>query len=182
MYRQNFHEFSERNKALEAEKTAMAQHVAGLKGKMARYAPPLSLHAVNPCGLKSPTHLTHAMRPARSVTRRVRNGASKRLVDLSIDVRNAKAALQERLDLATRLLQLAEKGRQLETDREKVQPYYQSSIAAEGAGASEEDAKQVRAPTSAVAVREVTFLPLTPSPTPSCTRRRQRARMQTPSG
>lgn len=33
---QNFHEFGDRNKALEAEKMAMAQHVAGLKGKMAR--------------------------------------------------------------------------------------------------------------------------------------------------
>lgn len=76
--------------------------------------------------------------------RSVRNGASKRLVDLSINVRNAKAALQERLDLAQRLLQLAEKARQLETDKEKVQPYYRSSFAADGAGASEEDAKQVR--------------------------------------
>lgn len=76
--------------------------------------------------------------------RSVRNGASKRLVDLSINVRNAKAALQERLDLAQRLLQLAEKARQLETDKEKVQPYYRSSLAADGSGASEEDAKQVR--------------------------------------
>ena len=58
----------------------------------------------------------------------VRNGASKRLVNLSKDVRAAKEQLQERLDLATRLLQLAEKARSLETDKEKVQPYYASSM------------------------------------------------------
>lgn len=91
---QNYHEFGERNKALEAEKAAMAQHVSQLKARMSR----------------------------------VRNGASKRLVNLSKDVRAAKEQLQERLDLATRLLQLAEKARSLETDKEKVQPYYASSM------------------------------------------------------
>jgi len=90
---QNFHEFSERNKALETEKAAMAQHVAKLKGRMAN----------------------------------VRQGASRRLVNLSLDVRDARKKVKERLDLGQRLLQLAEKARALETDKEKVQPYYQSS-------------------------------------------------------
>lgn len=34
---QNYHEFGERNKALEAEKAAMAQHVSQLKARMSRY-------------------------------------------------------------------------------------------------------------------------------------------------
>jgi len=55
-------------------------------------------------------------------------GQEARLLDITKTVRKAKAKLQERQALAERILMQAEMARKLETEREKVVPFYTSSV------------------------------------------------------
>ena len=60
-----------------------------------------------------------------------RAAASKRLHTVSRSAQAAKAELNERLRLAERVLQLGERARQLQTDKERTTPFYVESTAEE---------------------------------------------------
>lgn len=53
---------------------------------------------------------------------------SKKLTELTVLAREALRQNQEKLGKAEKILQLAELGRKLETEREKVQPFYESTV------------------------------------------------------
>ncbi|KAG5192465.1 flagellar associated protein [Tribonema minus] len=55
-----------------------------------------------------------------------REAQGQRLLELTRDARAAKGKLQEQLDLAERVLKLAELARKAETEAEKISPYYPS--------------------------------------------------------
>lgn len=62
---------------------------------------------------------------------RMRDEHKRRLTDLSNNARVAKQTLDEQVQLAERILQLGELVRKLETERERVMPFYHSTIADE---------------------------------------------------
>lgn len=72
--------------------------------------------------------------------KKFRSNESKRLSELTMLSRNAMLNNEEKMKVAEQILQLAELGRRLETEREKVQPFYTSAIQ-EG---SEEQAEVAR--------------------------------------
>uniref|UniRef100_K3X0D8 Dynein regulatory complex subunit 2 n=1 Tax=Globisporangium ultimum (strain ATCC 200006 / CBS 805.95 / DAOM BR144) TaxID=431595 RepID=K3X0D8_GLOUD len=92
---QNVKECTERNRALEEEKSAISRHFQKLKAKM----------------------------------NRMRDEQKHHLTDLSNNARNAKKTLDEQLELAERIINLGELVRKLETERERVLPFYHSTIA-----------------------------------------------------
>ncbi|RLN15333.1 hypothetical protein BBJ28_00002989 [Nothophytophthora sp. Chile5] len=94
---QNVRECSERNKALDEEKAAIAHHFQALKAKM----------------------------------NRMRDDQRKRLAALSQGARDASKTLDTQLQLSERILQLGELVRKLETERERVLPFYHSTLADE---------------------------------------------------
>lgn len=94
---QNVKECSERNRALEEEKSAIGGHFQKLKAKM----------------------------------NRMRDDQKRRLTDLSTNARDAKKTLDEQLALCERILNLGELVRKLETERERVLPFYHSTLADE---------------------------------------------------
>lgn len=55
-------------------------------------------------------------------------GQEARLLDITKTVQKAKAKLKDRQDLAERILKQAEIARKMETEREKVVPFYTSSV------------------------------------------------------
>jgi len=55
-------------------------------------------------------------------------GQEARLLDITKTVQKAKAKLKDRQDLAERILMQAEIARKMETEREKVVPFYTSSV------------------------------------------------------
>merc|ERR1712072_1518949 len=55
---------------------------------------------------------------------RFRAEEKKRLVDLTVNARNCEQGLKKQLELAERILKTAELCRKLETEREKVVPFY----------------------------------------------------------
>lgn len=57
-----------------------------------------------------------------------RNGQGKKLTELTVMARDALRNNQDKLETAQKILQLAELGRKLETEREKVQPFYESTV------------------------------------------------------
>merc|ERR1711964_579405 len=57
---------------------------------------------------------------------RFRGEQQKRLVDLTVNSRNCQKALNAQLEIAQRIVHVAEKCRKLETEREKVQPFYEA--------------------------------------------------------
>lgn len=59
-----------------------------------------------------------------------RGAQGRRLRDLSMSVETCRADMEEKLEVASRLLKLAEVARKFETEREKVAPYYESDAAA----------------------------------------------------
>merc|ERR1740130_245784 len=59
--------------------------------------------------------------------KKLRQGEAKRLTELTVMAREAYRANEDRLSKSCRILQLAELGRKLETEREKVQPFYEST-------------------------------------------------------
>lgn len=58
-----------------------------------------------------------------------RTGESKKLTELTVLARDALRENKDKLNKAEKILQLAELGRKLETEREKVQPFYESTAA-----------------------------------------------------
>lgn len=62
---------------------------------------------------------------------RMRDDQKRRLTDLSARARAAKTALDEQLALCERILHLGELVRKLETERERVLPFYHSTLADE---------------------------------------------------
>lgn len=94
---QNVKECSERNRALEEEKSAISSHFQKLKARM----------------------------------NRMRDDQKRRLTDLSASARDAKKTLDEQLARCERILQLSELVRKLETERERVLPFYHSTLADE---------------------------------------------------
>jgi DNA repair exonuclease SbcCD ATPase subunit len=60
--------------------------------------------------------------------KKLRHNEGKRLTELTVMARNAYRSNEERLSKAEKIIQLAELGRKLETEREKVQPFYESTI------------------------------------------------------
>ncbi|DBA04876.1 TPA: hypothetical protein N0F65_006878 [Lagenidium giganteum] len=62
---------------------------------------------------------------------RMRDDHKRRLTDLSSNARDAKMTLDNQLELAERILKLGELVRKLETERERVLPFYLSTIADE---------------------------------------------------
>lgn len=60
--------------------------------------------------------------------KKLRATEGKRLTELTVMARDAYRANEERLGKAEKILQLAELGRKLETEREKVQPFYESTV------------------------------------------------------
>jgi len=56
-----------------------------------------------------------------------RAGQNHRLSDLTQNTTKAKVELKDKIELGERILSLAELARKLETDREKVTPYYEST-------------------------------------------------------
>lgn len=91
---QNVKECTERNRALEEEKSAIGGHFQKLKARM----------------------------------NRMRDEQKRRLTDLSNNARNAKKSLDDQLELAERIINLGELVRKLETERERVLPFYHSTI------------------------------------------------------
>lgn len=61
--------------------------------------------------------------------KKFRTNESKRLAELTVMARDAQLNNEKRTVVADRILQLAELGRRLETEREKVQPFYNSTLA-----------------------------------------------------
>jgi hypothetical protein len=90
----NIRECTERNKALRAEKDAIARHFQDLKARM------------------------NAFRAAEA----------RRLTDLTTNARAAIKKLGEQVELAEGVLRLSELNRKMESERERVQPFYKSSI------------------------------------------------------
>ena len=68
---------------------------------------------------------------------RYRSNQHRRLTILAVNVRASREAIADRTTLASKLLLLAERARQMETDREKVAPF--SSADSEGALAAAAD-------------------------------------------
>jgi dynein regulatory complex subunit 2 len=62
---------------------------------------------------------------------RMRDDHKRRLADLSNNARNAKKSLDDQLGLAERIISLGELVRKLETERERVLPFYHSTLADE---------------------------------------------------
>lgn len=60
--------------------------------------------------------------------KKLRQNEGKRLTELTVMARNAFRSNDEQLQKAQKILQLAELGRKLETEREKVQPFYESTV------------------------------------------------------
>ena len=82
-----------------------------------------------------------------------RNGEARRLTELTVMARDAMRANKDKLEMSEKILQLAELGRKLETEREKVQPFYESTSAPEAVAAKldqTEEFKQNAMRTSAV--------------------------------
>ena len=69
-----------------------------------------------------------------------REGQAQRLSVLTQNTSAAKTRNEENIQMAERILKLAELARKMETDREKVAPYYASSGAEEADAAAEEAA------------------------------------------
>lgn len=67
---------------------------------------------------------------------RFREAEGRRLMDLTIHSQAASKTLKEKLDRAERILKLGEVTRKLETEREKVLPFYESSVEEEARAAS----------------------------------------------
>lgn len=95
----NDREFSERNKALQDEKSAVSKHFLKLKNRMNKF----------------------------------RADEHRRLTDLTIHSQSCISRLKEKLELAESILHLAEINRKLETEEEKVMPFYASSTHPEDA-------------------------------------------------
>jgi len=66
-----------------------------------------------------------------------REGEAKRLQELTLNARSAIKALGEKHKKAETILKLAELNRKLETEREKVLPFYQSSVEDEASAAAQ---------------------------------------------
>ena len=71
-----------------------------------------------------------------------REAEGRRLQELVINSQASIAALQAKLEKAERILKLAELARKLETEREKVLPFYESSVEEEEKAAA--DAADIR--------------------------------------
>lgn len=80
---------------------------------------------------------------------RFRDGQKKRLLELTKAARNSKGTLKNNLGLAERILKLAELARKLETEQEKILPFYESS--ADEEKTSSEDGYPQKSSTSAEA-------------------------------
>lgn len=66
--------------------------------------------------------------------KKLRTNESKRLTELTVMAREAYRSNEEKLVKAEKIFQLAELSRKLETEREKVQPFYESTVNLEGDG------------------------------------------------
>jgi len=73
----------------------------------------------------------------KSRMNKFRESEGRRLQELVINAQSALKALQAKLEKAERILRLAELARKLETEREKVLPFYQSSVEEEEKAAAE---------------------------------------------
>lgn len=67
----------------------------------------------------------------KSRMKKFRTDEAKKLTELTVLARDALRANQEKLVKSEKILALAELGRKLETEREKVQPFYESTVKSE---------------------------------------------------
>ena len=73
----------------------------------------------------------------KSRMNKFRESEGRRLQELVINAQSSLKALQAKLEKAERILRLAELARKLETEREKVLPFYQSSVEEEEKAAAD---------------------------------------------
>lgn len=71
-----------------------------------------------------------------------RGGQSKRMAKLSQHVAHARTKLTQQKELAERILKLSEFARKLETEAEKVEPFYESAVDSELQAQAEARAQQ----------------------------------------
>lgn len=75
--------------------------------------------------------ISHHFQTLKAKMNRMREDQRRRLADLSQGAREATKELDTQLQLSERILQLGELVRKLETERERVLPFYQSTLADE---------------------------------------------------
>jgi len=78
----------------------------------------------------------------KSRMNRFRDGQSRRLAELTHNVRDCKSHLGSKKELAERILSLSELARKMETEREKVLPHYTTSVGAEVSAEPPADVKE----------------------------------------
>ncbi len=112
----NYNECTLRNGALKAQRDAIQQHCNGLLVVVPRRFPLL-------------TSLLFALLCAelKSRMKRFRVFQTKRLTELTVASRAALQSNEQKLARAQKILALAELSRKMETEREKVVPFYQST-------------------------------------------------------
>jgi len=69
-------------------------------------------------------HIQNHFEELKARMNRFRNEEKKRLVDLTVNARTCTKALESQLEIAERILKTSELCRKLETEREKVVPFY----------------------------------------------------------
>lgn len=70
---------------------------------------------------------------------RFRQSEGKRLIELTVMARSAVQSIQSKLEQAERILMLAELSRKFETEKEKVLPFYESTVKPEQIQAAEQE-------------------------------------------
>ena len=76
--------------------------------------------------------------------RRFRSTQKARLFELTKNANDSKNLLKDKCDIAERILKLSELGRKMETEGEKVAPFYVSSVEEEIETQAEEMTKKAR--------------------------------------
>mgnify|MGYP003684409293 CR=1 FL=1 len=130
----NAAECEQRNRALKEEKDSIARHFQVWRAFPLRRSPGPG-PGPGPLPIYTDADLPF-LQELKARMNRFRDAEGRRLMELTINSQASIKTLKEKLEKAERILKLAEVTRKLETEREKVLPFYESSVAEEEKAAS----------------------------------------------